>query len=83
MILERDVIKTAVRQKVIELTSELGEGESDISAEDIVSATGDFDSACSEGRLIYQPSCEKLLFNHLRDGVLPLSGQPNPNLRTQ
>jgi len=45
MTLERDAIKTAIRQKVIELANELGEDASDISDEDIIPATGALDSA--------------------------------------
>ena len=45
MTLERNAIKTAIRQKVIELANELGEDASDISDEDIIPATGALDSA--------------------------------------
>jgi acyl carrier protein len=45
MTLERDAVKTAIRQKVIELANELGEDASDISDEDIIPATGTLDSA--------------------------------------
>lgn len=45
MTLERDTIKAAIRQKVIELANELGEDASDISDEDIIPATGALDSA--------------------------------------
>ena len=45
MTLERDAIKTAIRQKVIELANELGEDASDISDEEIIPATGALDSA--------------------------------------
>ena len=45
MILERDTIKTAIRQKVIDLANKLGEDASDISDEDIIPATGALDSA--------------------------------------
>jgi acyl carrier protein len=45
MTLKRDAIKTAIRQKVIELANELGEDASDISDEDIIPATGTLDSA--------------------------------------
>ena len=45
MTLERDVVKTAIRDKVIELANELGEDASDISDEDIIPATGALDSA--------------------------------------
>ena len=45
MTLERDAIKTAIRQKVIELANELGEDASNISDEEIIPATGALDSA--------------------------------------
>jgi acyl carrier protein len=45
MTLERDTIKTAIRQKVIDLANKLGEDASDISDEDIIPATGALDSA--------------------------------------
>lgn len=45
MKLERDAIKTAIREKVIELANELGEDASDISDEEIIPATGALDSA--------------------------------------
>jgi len=45
MTLERDAVKTAIRDKVIELANELGEDASDISDEDIIPATGALDSA--------------------------------------
>lgn len=45
MTLERNAIKTAIREKVIELANELGEDASDISDEDIIPATGALDSA--------------------------------------
>ena len=45
MTLERDAIKTAIREKVIALANELGEDASDISDEDIIPATGALDSA--------------------------------------
>jgi acyl carrier protein len=45
MTLERNAIKTAIREKVIELASELGEDASDIGDEDIIPATGALDSA--------------------------------------
>ena len=45
MKLERDAIKTAIREKVVELANELGEDASDISDEDIIPATGALDSA--------------------------------------
>ena len=45
MTLERDAIKTAIRQKVIELANEVGEDASDISDEDVIPATGVLDSA--------------------------------------
>jgi acyl carrier protein len=45
MILERNAIKTTIRQKVVELANELGEDASDISDEDIIPATGTLDSA--------------------------------------
>ena len=43
--MERDTIKTAIRQKVIDLANKLGEDASDISDEDIIPATGALDSA--------------------------------------
>jgi len=45
MTLERDAIKTAIREKVIELANELGEDASDINDDDIIPATGALDSA--------------------------------------
>ncbi|MEA2079507.1 MAG: acyl carrier protein, partial [Pseudomonadota bacterium] len=45
MTLERNAIKTTIRQKVIELANELGEDAGDISDEDIIPATGTLDSA--------------------------------------
>ena len=45
MTLERDTIKTAIRQKVKDLANKLGEDASDISDEDIIPATGALDSA--------------------------------------
>ena len=45
MTLERDAVKTAIRNKVIELADGLGEDASDISDEDIIPATGALDSA--------------------------------------
>ena len=45
MKLERDAIKTAIREKVIKLANALGEDASDISDEDIIPATGALDSA--------------------------------------
>ena len=45
MTLERDAIKTAIREKVIALANELGEDASDIGDEDIIPATGVLDSA--------------------------------------
>jgi len=45
MTLERDAIRTAIREKVIELANELREDASDISDEDIIPATGVLDSA--------------------------------------
>lgn len=45
MKLERDAIKTAIREKVIALANELGEDASDISDEEIIPATGALDSA--------------------------------------
>ena len=45
MTLERDAIKTAIREKVINLANALGEDASDISDEDIIPATGALDSA--------------------------------------
>ena len=45
MTLERDAIKTAIRQKVLDLADKLGEDASDISDEDIIPATGALDSA--------------------------------------
>ena len=45
MTLERDTIKKAIRQKVIDLADKLGEDASDISDEDIIPATGALDSA--------------------------------------
>ena len=45
MTMERDTIKTAIRQKVIDLANKLGEDASDISDEDIIPATGALDSA--------------------------------------
>jgi acyl carrier protein len=45
MTLERDAVKTAIRDKVIELASGLGEDASDIGDEDIIPATGALDSA--------------------------------------
>ena len=45
MKLERDAIKTAIREKVIELANELGEDASDIGDEEIIPATGALDSA--------------------------------------
>lgn len=45
MTLERNAIKTTIRQKVIELANELGEDAGDISDEDIIPATGALDSA--------------------------------------
>lgn len=40
MELERDAIKTAIRNKVISLANELGEDASDIEDDDIIPATG-------------------------------------------
>lgn len=45
MKLERDAIKTAIRNKVIALANELGEDASDIEDDDIIPATGLLDSA--------------------------------------
>ena len=45
MTLERNAIKTAIREKVIKLANELGEDASDISDEEIIPATGALDSA--------------------------------------
>ena len=45
MELERDAIKTAIRNKVILLAKELGEDASDIEDDDIIPATGLLDSA--------------------------------------
>jgi D-alanine--poly(phosphoribitol) ligase subunit 2 len=45
MTLERDAVKTAIRNKVIELAEGLGEDASDIGDEDIIPATGALDSA--------------------------------------
>ena len=45
MNLDRDAIKTAIREKVIELANELGEDASNIGDEDIIPATGALDSA--------------------------------------
>ena len=45
MTLERDAIKTTIREKVIELANGLGEDASNISDEDIIPATGALDSA--------------------------------------
>jgi acyl carrier protein len=45
MTLERDAVKSAIREKVIELANELGEDASTISDEDIIPATGALDSA--------------------------------------
>lgn len=45
MELERDAIKTAIRNQVILLASELGEDASDIEDDDIIPATGLLDSA--------------------------------------
>lgn len=45
MELERDAIKTAIRNKVILLANELGEDASDIDDDDIIPATGLLDSA--------------------------------------
>lgn len=45
MELERDAIKTAIRNKVISLANELGEDASDIEDDDIIPATGLLDSA--------------------------------------
>jgi acyl carrier protein len=45
MTLERNAIKTAIREKVLKLASELGEDASDISDEEIIPATGALDSA--------------------------------------
>ena len=45
MTLERDAIKTTIREKVIALANELGEDASNISDEDIIPATGALDSA--------------------------------------
>jgi len=49
MKLERDAIKTAIREKVIALARELGEDASDISDDDIIPATGTLDSAAILG----------------------------------
>jgi acyl carrier protein len=45
MTLERDAIKTTIREKVIELANALGEDASNITDEDIIPATGALDSA--------------------------------------
>ena len=45
MTLERDTIKKAIREKVMDLANKLGEDASDISDEDIIPATGALDSA--------------------------------------
>ena len=45
MTLERNAIKTAIREKVLKLANELGEDASDISDEEIIPATGALDSA--------------------------------------
>lgn len=45
MELERDAIKTAIRNQVISLANELGEDASDIEDDDIIPATGLLDSA--------------------------------------
>ena len=45
MTLERDKIKTAIREKVVALAKELGQDASDIGDDDIMPATGVLDSA--------------------------------------
>jgi len=53
MKLERDAIKTAIREKVIALANELGEDASDISDDDIIPATGTLDSAAILGLIVW------------------------------